>query len=474
MANRTAIVWHRQDLRLADNPALRTAIDSFDAVLPVFIWSPATDGAAALGCASRVWLHHSLTEFSDRIRKLGGILLIRAGDPREILLDLARETSAQAVFWNRRYEPPFTAMDAEVKTRLTEAGLDARSFKANLLHEPWEVTTNEGHPFRVFTPFWKSANALPESEAPLPEVRKIKTPVRPTEGLAPSDLKLLPKVRWDYGIENAWTPGERGARKRLKEFLAGPIHEYHTQRDIPATDGVSRLSPHLHFGEISPRQIRHALSRNELGGPGPEAFVRQLSWRDFAHSVLYNFPHTVSEPLQRKFASFQWQDDAEHLRAWQQGRTGYPIVDAGMKQLWQTGWMHNRVRMIAASFLVKDLLIDWREGAAWFHDTLVDADLANNTLGWQWAAGCGADAAPYFRIFNPTRQGEKFDPDGQYVPQWLPELAMLPAKWIHQPWEAPADVLAEANVTLGIDYPKPIVDHAHARTEALKRFHTLR
>lgn len=473
MSRRTAIVWFRQDLRLRDNPALRHAADDFDHVLPVFIWSPEHDGDAALGSASRVWLHFSLNELSERIRKFGGRLLIQAGDPREILPKLGRAVSAQGVFWNRRYEPALTTIDLEVATLLSDAGYATRSFKANLLFEPWDVTTNDGRPYQVFTPFWKSAQRLPEPDAPLAEVRKIDLPSKSPDGLRVDQLELLPKVRWDEGIRSAWSPGELGARQRLRDFLSGPVGKYKEGRDFPAENLVSRLSPHLHFGEISPRQIVHDVHAAGIGGGGAEAFLRQLGWRELAHHVLYNFPHTVTKPLQPKFGSFRWRTSPKDFEAWQKGQTGYPIVDAGMRQLWKIGWMHNRVRMIVASFLVKDLLIHWRQGAAWFWDTLVDADQPNNTLGWQWAAGCGADAAPYFRIFNPVSQGEKFDPDGDYVRRWVPELAQLPSKWIHRPWDAPEEMLEAAGVKPGETYPRRIVNHAEVRLEALKRFKAL-
>lgn len=470
MSIRSAIVWFRNDLRLRDNPALRHAHAEFDTILPVYIWSPEADQDAAPGGASRRWLHHSLHEFSARIERRGGKLVFQNGDPREILPRLARFVSADSVFWNRRYEPTLRALDSEVKTALTDAGLDARSFKANLLIEPWEVSTQDDRPFRVFASFWNSAQGLSDSKKPLPDVKKISLPAAVPKSVDLNELRLLPKSFCSNGIEKLWDPGELGARRRLREFLSGPIHDYHLARDFPAKDGVSRLSPYLHFGEISPRQIISRIRESRLEGAGAEAFVRELGWREFAHHVLFYFPHTVSEPLQKRFLSFRWRTDQKQLESWQQGRTGYPIVDAGMRQLLASGWMHNRVRMIVASFLTKDLLIHWREGASWFWNRLVDADLANNTLGWQWAGGCGADAAPYFRIFNPIRQGDRFDANGDYVRHWVPELAKLPAKWIHQPWEAPAEVLADAEIELGATYPFPIVSHASARKEALKRF----
>jgi deoxyribodipyrimidine photo-lyase len=324
----------------------------------------------------------------------------------------------------------------------------------------------------VFTPFWRACRALPPPDTPRPAPGKISKPRTWPASIPLDDLELLPTIGWDAGLAAAWSPGEAGARQRLREFVAHGLTYYHEERNRPDHAGSSRLSPHLHFGEISPRQIRHAVARKR--STGAETFLTEIGWREFAQHVLYHFPHTADAPLRVPFRRFPWNSDRRALRAWQRGRTGYPIVDAGMRELWTTGWMHNRVRMIAGSFLTKDLLISWREGARWFWDTLVDADLASNTLGWQWVSGCGADAAPYFRIFNPVTQGEKFDPQGVYVRRWVPELARLPDRWIHRPWSAPVDVLGAAGVRLGRDYPRPMVDHDQARRAALAALETIR
>jgi deoxyribodipyrimidine photo-lyase len=349
-----------------------------------------------------------------------------------------------------------------------------------LLHEPWTIQNQSRKPFQVFTPFWKHCLTKPDPAEPLPAPRKITAPGQWSKSLPIEALELEPRIKWAEGMRAAWQPGEAGARGQLERFLSSAFENYSNGRNRPDLVGTSRLSPHLHFGEISPRQIWHGVRRMaEKRGLSVvqwrnSQFLAEVGWREFAHHLLYHFPHTPAEPLRVGFKKFPWRRDASLLKAWQQGRTGYPIVDAGMRELWTTGWMHNRVRMIVASFLVKDLLLSWQEGAAWFWDTLVDADLAQNTLGWQWAAGCGADAAPYFRVFNPVSQGEKFDPQGDYVRKWCPELAKLSNTWLHQPWKAPDEVLAHCAIDPGRTYPKPIVCHAIAREVALEAFAKLK
>lgn len=477
MGNDSAIVWFRRDLRLVDNPALSVAIARGLSVTPLYIWDADADGAFGPGAASRWWLHHSLTALRTELGRAGGNLVLRRGGSLSVLREVVRESGARTVFWNRIYEPAAAARDATIADALRREGCTVETFNSSLLFEPDDVRTKAGAPFQVFTPYYKWVMALNSPGEPLEAPRTLKSGPRLTT-LQVSELDLLPRVRWDSGLSDTWTPGAAGAAERLREFVASGMRAYRHDRDFPAIRGTSRLSPHLHFGEISPRQVWHALpeadgrsSRGRLGGPeesGPECYRRELIWREFAHHVLHHFPHTAEQPLRSEFSAFPWRDHGGALRAWQRGRTGYPIVDAGMRELWATGWMHNRVRMIAASFLVKHLLIDWRAGARWFWDTLVDADLANNTMGWQWSSGCGADAAPYFRIFNPTLQGEKFDPDGVYVHRWVPELALLQPPWVHRPWEAPPAALAAAGVRLGTTYPLPIVDHAAARKRALE------
>jgi deoxyribodipyrimidine photo-lyase len=361
-----------------------------------------------------------------------------------------------------------------VKEALRTEGLEVQSFNSALLFEPWTVANQEGKPFQVFTPFWRHCLGLNEPAPPQPAPDALPGPARRPKSEPLAAFELEPKIDWAAGLRAAWQPGEAGAQAALRCFLEAAFTGYAQQRNRPDLPGTSRLSPHLHFGEIGPRQVWHGLkawaARRGMADAAwrGSQFLAEVGWREFAHHLLFHFPHTPTEPLRPEFARFPWRRHPEGLRAWQRGRTGYPIVDAGMRELWATGWMHNRVRMITASFLVKDLLVDWREGARWFWDTLVDADLASNTLGWQWTAGCGADAAPYFRIFNPVSQGEKFDPQGDYVRRWAPELAGLPAEWIHQPWAAPPEVLARAGVELGRHYPAPVVNHAIAREVALE------
>ena len=440
----TTIVWFRHDLRLDDNPALAAAA-ARGRIVPVFIWAPEEESPWEPGAASRWWLHHSLRALAKALDKAGTPLVIRRGPTLEALQTLAREVAATQIVWNRRYEPAVVVRDTVIKKTLAAAGIAAESFNGSLLFEPMQVATKEGRPYQVFTPFWRSLLGKDEPSEPVMAPGRLQTPGTVVASMPIDSLGLLPGIDWAGTMRTTWTPGEAGASERLERFLGAAISSYGSDRDRPDRDGTSSLSAHRHFGEISPRRIWHAVRAAVGGRPaatitgGPEVYLRELGWREFANHLLYHFPHTASAPLRTDYARFPWADDPIGLRAWQRGRTGFPIVDAGMRQLWATGWMHNRVRMIVASFLVKDLRISWLEGARWFWDTLVDADLAANTLGWQWAAGCGADAAPYFRIFNPTSQAEKFDPDGSYVRRWSdPEGS-----------------------------PEPIVDHAEARKLAL-------
>lgn len=472
-----SLVWVRLDLRLADNPALRAAIQR-GAVVPVFIHAPEEEAPWAPGGASLWWLHQSLVAFDASLRAIGSRLVIRRGPTLATLQALIKETGATAVFWNRRYEPAVTARDTQIKTTLREAGLLVESSNGALLHEPWTIQNQSKKPFQVFTPFWKNCLTKPDPAEPLPAPKSLSAPEVWPKSLAVAELELEPRIKWAEGMRAAWQPGEAGAGKMLKQFLASAFTDYTDKRNRPDLRGTSRLSPHLHFGEISPRQIWHAVrqyaEKNGVTTWRTSQFLAEVGWREFAHHLLHHFPNTPTEPLREDFKKFPWRKDAAFLEAWRHGQTGYPIVDAGMRELWTTGWMHNRVRMIVASFLVKDLLLSWREGAAWFWDTLVDADLAQNTLGWQWTAGCGADAAPYFRVFNPVSQGEKFDPRGDYVRKWCPELARMPDEWLHQPDKASSEVLARAGVELGKNYPEPIVNHAIAREVALEAFAKLK
>ena len=482
------LLWFRADLRLGDNPALAAAVARKAAVIPVFLWAPEEEGRWQPGGATRWWLDASLRSLDASLRERGSHLVVRRGPALETLRTVLRETGATSVYWNRRYEPDAIARDRQVKEGLRADGIEARSFNGSLLMEPWENVKGDGTPYRVFTPFWKSMLARGAMTAPIAAPKRLVAPSEWPAGDSIDDLELKPRLDWAGGMRAAWTPGETGARRELERFLSGAVARYPEHRDRPDVVGTSRLSPHLHFGELSPRQAWHAAREFALGDSAErsaadaehadvsrpvESWLRQLAWREFGHHLLYHFPHTAEAPLRPEFERFPWAEDDTALRAWERGRTGYPIVDAGMRELWTTGWMHNRVRMVVASFLVKDLLLPWQEGARWFWDTLVDADLANNTLGWQWTAGCGADAAPYFRVFNPLLQSRKFDPDGAYLRRWLPELADLPDPWIHEPHKAPAAVLEAAGVTIGRDYPAPIVSHEVAKHLALAAYQTI-
>jgi deoxyribodipyrimidine photo-lyase len=464
----SVLVWFRRDLRLADHPALSAAAATGLPIIPVFIWSPEEETA---GAASRWWLHQSLQQLDASLRAKGSRLIVRHGAPAETLVSLAGETHACRVFWNRVYEPGALDDEPALEAILRARGIAVEKFNGSLLFEPGSIRTTTGGPFQVFTPFWRAVwNARGALRDTVRAPGTIHAPTAWPKSLAIGELELEPKIDWAGGVRAAWMTGEEAARTRLRAFAKGPGSHYDKERNHPGHAGTSRLSPHLHFGEVSPLQIWHAVADS----PGSESYLRQLAWREFAYHLLVEYPKTLQEPFQPQFRRFPWCSNARRLKAWQQGRTGYPFVDAGMRELWTTGWMHNRVRMVAASFLVKHLLIPWQEGAAWFLDTLVDADLANNTMGWQWVAGCGVDAAPYFRIFNPVVQGEKFDPDGDYVRRWIPELRSLESRWIHQPWNAPPLVLAAAGITLGKTYPFPLVDHTEARAAALAAFEEMK
>jgi deoxyribodipyrimidine photo-lyase len=467
-----AIVWFRQDLRLADNTALDAAIGSKRPLVLLYILDDETPGRWRLGGASRWWLHKSLGALARDIGQRGARLTLRRGRAENVLAALIAETGAQALYWQRQYEPYAVARDTAVKARFTQAGLEAASFGGALLFEPSQIKNQAGAPFKVYSPFWRACLAQSETREPLPCPRTLPAFKGALDSDALDSWGLLPKrPNWAAGFEPEWSPGEAGAHAALQRFVSVALRPYSSARNLLGAAGTSRLSPHLHFGEISPLQVRAAIeSAAAEAKNGAAKFQSELGWREFNVHLLYHVPHLPERPLRPAFDAFPWRADADALEAWRRGRTGYPIVDAAMRELWVTGYMHNRARMIAASFLIKHLLIDWRSGADWFWDTLVDADLANNAASWQWVAGSGADAAPYFRIFNPVLQGEKHDADGAYVRRWLPQLAALPDDMLHRPWEADAAILRAAGVALGRDYPLPIVDHGAARKRALDAF----
>ena len=469
-----SLVWFRRDLRLEDQPALMAAINRGGPIIPVYVCDESDQSDWSSGAASRWWLHHCLGRLNDHLTSLNSRLIVRLGDSLSQLMSLIDETQATAVFWTRCYEPASIVRDSRIKSELRNRGITAESSNGQLLFEPWEVQTKEGRPYQVFTPFWKSCLNRNSPGQPQPAPQGLPSPDHWPCSLSINQLGLLPLISWDSGIKTTWLTGTNSATAELNRFLESMVFDYHVARELPARRGTSRLSPYLHFGEISPRTIWHAThrvvdeQRHRRESTGAETFLKEIGWREFAYHLMFHFPATIRQPLRTEFSRFPWREDAAGLAAWQRGKTGYPIVDAGMRELWHTGWMHNRVRMIVASFLVKDLLIPWQRGAEWFWDTLVDADLASNTLGWQWTAGCGADASPYFRVFNPIRQSEKFDPTGEYLRRWLPELQRIPAEFLHAPWTAPEGVLTEADVRLGQTYPYPIVNHDDARRRALQ------
>ncbi|MBL8569784.1 MAG: deoxyribodipyrimidine photo-lyase [Phreatobacter sp.] len=463
------LVWLRDDLRLGDNPALDRACGAGAPLILIYVLDTDGAGGRPLGGAARWWLAQSLKALSGAIARRGGRLVLRSGSPRVVIPAIARETGASLVTWNRRYEADGIACDTAIKAELKANGVAVETFSANLLREPWTIETQAGAPFKVFTPFWRAHGGLGEPRAALPAPSKLSDGSGDLLSERLDHWRLEPACpNWAAEFPGHWQPGEDGAKERLADFLDEDLPHYTGDRDRPDKAFTSRLSPHLRFGEISPVQIWHAGQHAAAarGERGLAKFMSEVGWREFSYHLLFHWPKLASENFQPRFDAFGWADNAAALEAWQQGRTGYPLVDAGMRQLWRTGWMHNRVRMIAASFLVKHLLIDWRVGERWFWDTLVDADPASNAASWQWVAGTGADAAPYFRIFNPVLQGEKFDPNGDYVRHWVPELAALPAEVIHAPWQN-RRALEAVGIVLGRDYPEPVVDHARARARAL-------
>ena len=473
------IYWFRQDLRLRDLRGLNAAVASGRPVLACYILDDESPGLWQMGGASRWWLHHSLASLARDIAATGGQLYLARGRPETVLVRLAQQSGADRVCCSRQYEPWARQLEQRLHTSLANSGVELKRYGGSLLWEPEAVCSLAGTPFKVFTPFWRKCRDLPLVLEPAIPVRFAAWPDECESPDELADWALLPTTPdWAHSWNTFWQPGEKAAHDKLAAFLGEAVGDYDIGRNYPARSNTSRLSAHLHFGEIAPARVLHAAREAGLANPAlqveTEKFASELGWREFSHHLLFHFPTMPEQAFKADFSAFPWVGGPRELRAWQQGRTGYPIVDAGMRELWQTGYMHNRVRMVVASFLCKHLLVDWRAGQRWFWDTLVDADLANNACGWQWVAGSGADAAPYFRIFNPTTQGEKFDKVGDYVRRWVPELAALPDRWLHQPWEAPAQVLQAAGVALPAHYPLPIVDHRDARNAALAAYADLR
>jgi deoxyribodipyrimidine photo-lyase len=453
---KTTLVWFRQDLRVADHPALLTAVARGGAVVPVYVWSPEEEGGWAPGAASRWWLHESLQRLAASLAAIGSPLVLRAGPAADTLLALARETGADAVYWNRRHEPAAVDVEADLRGRLASAGIDGRDFQSALLSEPRRLLKGDGDPYRVFTPYWRAFTDSVEVGPPQPSPRALQAPARAPASLPVDALRLLPSIPWHESLARHWTPGESAARDLLRRFVqVDTLGAYGDTRDRPDRPATSRLSPYLHFGEVSPRQVWTAIGKaSERAGLTPAQwrtgkFCAELVWREFAAQLLHHFPTMPERSRTATFDAMPWRSDPAHFRAWTRGRTGYAFVDAGMRELWQTGWMHNRVRMVTASFLVKNLLHRWQDGARWFWDTLVDADLASNSMNWQWVAGSSPDAAPFFRIFNPESQADKFDPDGHYRREFVPEAG-------------------------GPGAVPPLVDLKRSRQQALDAFATLR
>ena len=478
------LFWFRDDLRLTDNPALAAAVQTEKPLHLIYIVDDSSLHGRALGAAQRWWLNHSLERLSADIAALGGQLHLYRGDPSVVIPSLVEALKPNTVFWNRRYHKEQVACDTALKAHIESSGSTVRSYNGSLLREPWEVTSKLGTPMRVFTPYWRAARldfVVPQT-TPAPSRLSPSTPIR--NGPKPTslaELNLLPRnPDWSGGLSEAWIPGENGARVTLDRFISEGFAGYGDSRNRPDLPSTSRLSPYLRFGEVSIRQVWHATEaayhsgQTRASSDDLRIFQSELGWREFSYHLLFHQQDLASINVQRSFDQFNWRNDPVMLDAWKRGQTGYPIVDAGMRELWQTGFMHNRVRMIVASFLIKHLRIDWREGEAWFWDTLLDADPASNPASWQWVAGSGADAAPYYRIFNPMLQGEKFDPDGRYVRRFVPELASLPSSVIHAPWTARPLELSSFGVKLGSTYPAPIVNHERAREDALAAYKALK
>lgn len=480
---RKTIVWFWDDLRLTDNPALYFASKK-GSVIPIFILTKDLN----IGSARKWWVYKSLKNLESELRVLGGKLLILSGnDALSVLENLIFKTKADAVYWNRRYEPVLSERDKVIEKKLLDKGLEVNIFNGTLLHDPEKLKTKDGKPYSIFTPFWKKFLEEVKVESPLQKPEKIVFAAEEINSLSVDDLGLRPEINWYSRMEQFWDVSEEGALKRLEAFITKSLDSYRENRDYPYIDGTSLMSPYLANGNISPRQIWHSVMNNcinKLSGldessekifKRAESFLRQIAWREFSYHILYHNPQIVFQNLRREFDDFPWRwEKDEHYQKWTKGLTGIPIIDAGMRQLWAIGWMHNRVRMVVASYLTKNLLIHWKIGAEWFWDTLVDGDLANNIQGWQWTAGCGADAAPFFRIFNPILQSKKFDPYGEYIKKWIPELKKLPVEYIHEPWKTPTHLLKSIGLKYGKDYPIVTISLEETSKEANKIYQEMK
>ena len=469
------IYWFRQDLRIKDNPTLTAAAQTGRPIMCVYILDQNQSNHWPNGAATLWWLHHSLSRLSESLKALNIKLILRKGSVIEELDNIVQSTGAESLYFTRHYEPYNSDLESQINQHFSDQ-IEVKRFRGYLLYEPEAIRTGKDEPYKVFTPFYRCCLKTSTPSAPVRAPKNLISYKKKIASDRLNDWKLLPKTpNWAKGFNEHWVPGELGAHENLKDFITHSGNKYPVLRNRPDVTGKSRLSPHMHFGEISPRQIWTAIKNSpKILEHNGEAYLRQLIWRDFAYHLLAHWPNFPEKPFRKEFNKFPWKTDTKSLQAWQQGNTGYPIVDAGMRELWKTGWMHNRVRMIVASFLIKDLLIPWQQGEEWFWDTLVDANLANNAASWQWVAGSGADASPYFRVFNPVLQGEKFDPIGDYVREWVPELKYIPKKYIHSPWLAPEDILIKAKITLGKNYPHPIIDHSFARDRALAAYKKLK
>jgi deoxyribodipyrimidine photo-lyase len=472
LAKNINVMWFRQDLRLADNPALTNALED-GKTLPIFILDNVNSKEHLNGAASKWWLHHSLIKLNKSLKNK---LCFFIGNPMDILDEISKQYKISNIFWNRCYEPWRVKRDKKIKKYFNDQNVNVNTFNGSLLWEPWNVSKKDGTPYKVFTPYYRKGclnSDKPRMPLPAPNLSNLIS--IDNHDLKIEDLELMPKHNWYSKMISLWSPGEEGAHSKIEEFISNGLNNYKEGRNFPSNQNVSQLSPHLHFGEVSPNQVwyRAKTKEGKLGiKKDLDHFLSELGWREFSFNLLYHFPFLPKENLQKKFDNFPWDNDKDKLKKWQRGLTGYPIVDAGMQELWQTGYMHNRLRMVVGSFLVKNLLLHWHHGERWFWDCLIDADLANNSAGWQWIAGSGADAAPYFRIFNPITQGQKFDPDGKYTRKYLPVLNDMPDKFLFNPWEAPEDVLKSAGIKLGENYPLPIVEIGSSRQKALEAFAT--